>query len=84
MLAKLVPEKGVKLLGEGKGVIDLAFNLNTRVDYFLTQSNIEEADRQVKKYADIVSNLETQLLDFDLSGKFNYGYTYEISRFSGS
>lgn len=71
----------IDLVAEQRGSIPVQFSPESLVGYLTTQSNIENAVRQGQSYRAIAADLLASIEPFDLSGDFNYRYSYEIHRF---
>jgi ubiquinone/menaquinone biosynthesis C-methylase UbiE len=81
--ASVVPrnDKQIKLLSEGNGYIPIHFSHDDLINYLSTQSNIEAAVKNGKRYVDIFNELKLQIVNMDLSGAFKYVYTFEVHEF---
>ncbi len=80
---KLADDPELCTLASEKGWLPITFLLDSLVRYLTTQSNIEDAVRKGKDLNAIVSELREDLSCIDLTGTFQYAYSYEILQYAG-
>ncbi|MFI0474047.1 class I SAM-dependent DNA methyltransferase [Halomonas sp. HMF6819] len=80
---KLTDDPELCTLASEKGWLPITFSLDSLVGYLTTQSNIEDAVRKGRDLNAIVSELREDLSCIDLTGTFQYAYSYEILQYAG-
>lgn len=80
-----IPENDseIEMLRSDKGIIPITFDKEKLIGYLSTQSNIEAAVKKGRSYEDITQELLKQIKNIDISGFFNYKYTYNIYKYIG-
>ncbi|WP_447957726.1 class I SAM-dependent methyltransferase [Vreelandella sp. EE7] len=78
---KLADDQQLSLLASENGWLPISFTLESLIGYLTTQSNIEEAVRRGRALDSIVAELREGLSNIDLSGVFQYAYSYEILQY---
>ena len=83
-VARLSDDPSISLVAAVTGILPIQLSRTELVGYLTTQSNVEAQILNGMSYQQVEEDLHRAIDKFRLSDNFNYRFSYEIYRYSGS